>query len=65
METFRIEQLAFSYPNMEKLALKNINLTIESGEFVVICGKSGCGKSTLIRHLKTVLTPYGKREGDI
>ncbi|WP_419726668.1 ABC transporter ATP-binding protein [Terrisporobacter petrolearius] len=65
METFRIEQLAFSYPNMEKLALKNINLTIESGEFVVICGKSGCGKSTLIRHLKTVLTPYGKRQGDI
>lgn len=65
METFRIEQLAFSYPNMEKLALKNINLTIDSGEFVVICGKSGCGKSTLIRHLKTVLTPYGKREGDI
>ncbi|MCC3867454.1 ABC transporter ATP-binding protein [Terrisporobacter mayombei] len=65
MEIFRIEQLAFSYPNMEKLALKNINLTIESGEFVVICGKSGCGKSTLIRHLKTVLTPYGKREGDI
>lgn len=65
METFRIEQLAFSYPNMEKLALKNINLNIESGEFVVICGKSGCGKSTLIRHLKTVLTPYGKREGDI
>ncbi|WP_343343748.1 energy-coupling factor transporter ATPase [Terrisporobacter petrolearius] len=65
METFRIEQLDFSYPNMEKLALENINLTIESGEFVVICGKSGCGKSTLIRHLKTVLTPYGKREGDI
>ena len=65
METFRIEQLAFSYPNMEKQVLKNIDLTIESGEFVVICGKSGCGKSTLIRHLKTVLTPYGKRNGNI
>ena len=39
METFRVEQLAFSYPNIDKQALKNIDLTIESGEFVVICGK--------------------------
>jgi len=30
-------------------ALKNINLTVKSGERVVICGPSGSGKSTLIR----------------
>jgi len=30
-------------------ALKNINLTVRSGERVVICGPSGSGKSTLIR----------------
>lgn len=29
--------------------LKNINLTINKGEKVVICGPSGSGKSTLIR----------------
>lgn len=32
-------------------ALKNINLTVKSGERVVICGPSGSGKSTLIRCL--------------
>ena len=30
-------------------ALKNINLTIDQGERVVVCGPSGSGKSTLIR----------------
>jgi multiple sugar transport system ATP-binding protein len=29
--------------------LKNINLTVEDGEFVVFVGPSGCGKSTLLR----------------
>ena len=30
-------------------ALKNINLEIEQGEFVVIVGLSGAGKSTMLR----------------
>ena len=29
--------------------LKDINLTVEEGEFVVFVGPSGCGKSTLLR----------------
>lgn len=65
METFAIRSLDFTYPNMKKKALDNIDLCINEGEFVVICGKSGCGKSTLMRHLKTVLTPFEERSGEI
>lgn len=65
MEIFRINKLDFSYPDMEKKALKQIDLKINEGEFVVICGKSGCGKSTILRHLKSVLTPFGTRSGDV
>ena len=65
MALFEINNLKFWYPGAEKAALDGIYLKIEPGEFVVICGKSGCGKTTLLRHLKSVLTPYGRREGEI
>ncbi|UCF90342.1 MAG: ABC transporter ATP-binding protein [Desulfobacterales bacterium] len=33
---------------METLALSNINLEVEKGEFISVMGPSGCGKSTLL-----------------
>ena len=41
----------------EKLALENINLTIEKGEFIGIIGHTGSGKSTLIQHLNGLIHP--------
>lgn len=38
--------------------LKDINFTIDDGEFVSIMGKSGCGKSTLLYILSTMDTNY-------
>ena len=58
-----IQDLSFAYPNEEVRALDHINLNIEEGEYIVLCGKSGCGKSTLLTHLKTPLTPHGRRKG--
>ncbi len=60
-----IRDLSFAYPKEEVLALDHINLTIEEGTFLVLCGKSGCGKSTLLTHLKTPLNPHGKKRGEI
>ena len=62
-ESIKIEHLSFSYPEQERLALDDLNLTIKQGEFLVLCGPSGCGKSTLLRQLKTVLAPHGRRTG--
>lgn len=65
MAQIEIRDLSFSYSGTEKTGLDNINLSIEQGEYVVICGHSGSGKTTLLKHLKTVLTPYGNRTGTI
>lgn len=65
MVNFKINHLSFSYPNEKTLALKDINLEIEQGEFIVICGPSGSGKSTLLRMLKPELTPKGETNGEI
>lgn len=65
METITIKHLSFTYPRKAEMALKDICVLIEQGEFITLCGKSGCGKSTLLRHLRTTLTPSGKRKGEI
>lgn len=50
------KNLSLTYPNGTK-GLRNINLTVKEGEFVVIVGLSGAGKSTLIRSINRLVTP--------
>ncbi|WNC15107.1 energy-coupling factor transporter ATPase [Brevibacillus brevis] len=45
----------------ERLALKEVSLTIPSGSFVGIIGQTGSGKSTLIQHLNGLLSPSSGR----
>ena len=46
-EILKIDHLHKNYD--ELTVLKDINLTVNKGEVVVIVGPSGCGKSTLLR----------------
>lgn len=51
--------------SQEKKALCGLDLSINAGEFVVICGESGCGKTTLLRLIKPELAPHGELSGEI
>ena len=65
MESFKVTNLTFTYPEAVSAVLSDISFTVEQGEFVIIGGLSGCGKSTLLRQLKTCLQPFGERSGNI
>src|SRR5688572_6548802 len=59
MAFLEIEGLAkgFGPPGRRTEVLRQIDLTIERGEFVAIVGRSGSGKTTLISLLAGLLTP--------
>ena len=65
MECFTLKNLSFRYPSAAQEALHEISFSVQSGEFVTICGLSGCGKSTLLRQFKTCLQPFGECSGEI
>ena len=65
MEQIKVENLTFKYPLSPKPALTDINLTINEGEFVVLCGATGSGKSTLLRLLKQEISPRGEMSGKV
>ncbi|KOO51220.1 ABC transporter ATP-binding protein [Viridibacillus arvi] len=65
MALIEIQHVNFQYPDKQERVLDDINLTIEEGEFAVLCGTSGCGKSTLLKHLKREIAPHGDKSGVI
>lgn len=65
MNCIEIEKFSFLYPQQTVPALAGVDMTVEEGSFVVLCGKSGCGKSTLLRQMKTVLASHGQKSGCI
>ena len=64
-KSINLRNINFNYPNNEKLALKKINLKIQSGTKVGIIGTTGSGKTTLIDLILGLLEPKdGKIEVD-
>lgn len=57
MISLRDVDKSYTISNDQLLALKNVNLTINEGDFVAITGPSGSGKSTLLYVIGGLLSP--------
>lgn len=54
----RFDKVSFTYQeSLQNGGLRDVDLTINKGECVLLCGRSGCGKTTLTR-LVNGLIPY-------
>lgn len=67
MEIFKIEDMTYYYPRQKKAAIKDINLSLFEGEFILLLGKSGSGKSTLGRVFNRIVPEFygGEIKGNI
>lgn len=65
MEILKIENLSFTYPLCDSPSVRDVCLTVNEGELVVLAGATGSGKSTLLRLLKPSLAPLGEQTGKI
>ena len=67
MNFIQITDLSFRYPGAEVDSLRNVNLTIEKGDFVAVVGGNGSGKTTLCKTLNGMIPHYwsGEFAGDV
>ena len=63
----KVEGLNFQYKRGTSLALKDINFTINSGEFIGITGSAGAGKTSLLSCLSGIIPHYysGELSGSV
>lgn len=63
----QVKNLTFTYPGANIPTLRDVNLTVEKGDFLAIVGNNGCGKSTLCKALNGLIPHFitGEYEGSI
>lgn len=67
MAIIDIHNLTYSYPSATKPSIKDVSVTINKGDFVILTGPSGCGKTTLCRCFNGLVPHFynGTLEGEI
>ncbi len=50
-----VDGLTFRYRRATEPAIRDVSLTVSSGEVLLVAGPSGCGKSTLIRAINGLI----------
>jgi len=67
MQAIELKDVSFRYEGRQEKAVRNLNLRIEEGEFLLVLGSTGAGKSTLLRLLNGLIPHFykGDFQGDV
>ena len=67
MAIINTRDLTYTYPGATKPSIKEVSVTINKGDFVILTGPSGCGKTTLCRCFNGLIPHFysGNLEGEI
>ena len=60
MQAIELKDVSFRYEGRQEKAVRNLNLRIEEGEFLLVLGSTGAGKSTLLRLLNGLIPHFYK-----
>jgi energy-coupling factor transporter ATP-binding protein EcfA2 len=62
-----VEDLTFSYTGIRKPAIRDVNLRVMDGDYIVVTGPTGCGKTTLCRCFNGLIPHFhrGKMNGKV
>lgn len=67
IQMIQIKNTSFRYHSSNENSINSIDLHIQKGEFVILCGQSGCGKTTLTRLINGLVPHFykGKMDGQV
>ncbi len=67
MGIVEVKNLWYTYPNAPGPALRDLDMTIDEGEFILLTGPSGCGKTTFCRCLNGLIPHFysGELRGEV
>lgn len=67
MNLIEFQNFCFRYDHSEDFVLKDININIDSGKFILMCGITGSGKTSLVRAMNGLIPQFyhGEIKGDV
>ena len=61
VKSIELENVSFTYPGSDRLALSNVSVSIQPGERIALVGENGAGKTTLVKLLMGLYRPTSGR----